>query len=99
MEKDIDLKKKTLEDLKYIAKMMKVKGISRLKKDELIAIILEHASENKEEAIIQQVKQQEEKPMIKRERKKRQVTDVGNSDQIESKNEFEEKKTKEHQGT
>ncbi|MDK2811141.1 MAG: transcription termination factor Rho [Petroclostridium sp.] len=56
MDKAVDLKKKTLEDLRYIAKMMGIKGTSRAKKDELIEMILQHA-ENSE-----QVK--DEKPLI-----------------------------------
>ncbi|WHH61430.1 transcription termination factor Rho [Petroclostridium sp. X23] len=46
MDKDIDLKKKTLEDLRYIAKMMGLKGISRAKKNELVQLILENAEKS-----------------------------------------------------
>ena len=35
----IDLQSKTLEDLRYIAKMMGVKNISKLKKNELLDIL------------------------------------------------------------
>ena len=38
---DINLQSKTLEDLRYIAKMMGIRNISRLKKEELAAKILE----------------------------------------------------------
>ncbi|MCX7709791.1 MAG: transcription termination factor Rho [Clostridia bacterium] len=38
---DINLQSKTLEDLRYIAKMMGIKNISRLKKDELIEKIMQ----------------------------------------------------------
>ncbi|NLY44333.1 MAG: transcription termination factor Rho [Clostridiaceae bacterium] len=46
MDRDIDLKKKTLEDLRYIAKMLGIKGISRARKNELIQIILEYTKQN-----------------------------------------------------
>lgn len=46
MDREIDLKKKTLEDLRYIAKMLGIKGISRARKNELIQIILENAKQN-----------------------------------------------------
>ena len=55
MDRDVDLKKKTLQDLKYIAKMMGIKGVSTARKAELIEIILKHSQEEKP---------QEEKPVI-----------------------------------
>jgi transcription termination factor Rho len=45
---EVNLTKKTLEDLRYIAKMMKLKNISRLRKDELIKRILEAGVEIQE---------------------------------------------------
>lgn len=47
MDREI-LKKKTLEDLRYIAKMMNIKGTSRARKNELIDIILEHSETHQE---------------------------------------------------
>ncbi|MCX8129632.1 MAG: transcription termination factor Rho [Clostridia bacterium] len=38
---DINLERKTMEDLRYIAKMMNIKGLSKLKREELISKILE----------------------------------------------------------
>lgn len=43
----IDLQSKTLEDLRYIAKMMGVKNISKLKKNELLDILLKDSEEAK----------------------------------------------------
>jgi transcription termination factor Rho len=43
---DINLERKTLEDLRYIAKMMNIKGISKMKRDELINTILEAGKES-----------------------------------------------------
>ena len=43
----IDLQSKTLEDLRYIAKMMGVKNISKLKKDELLDILKNSEEANK----------------------------------------------------
>ncbi|MDF2985295.1 MAG: transcription termination factor Rho [Eubacterium sp.] len=44
----IDLQSKTLEDLRYIAKMMGVKNISKLKKNELLDILLKNSEESNE---------------------------------------------------
>ena len=41
----VDLQAKTLEDLRYIAKMMGLKGISKLKKDELAELIVNNNSD------------------------------------------------------
>lgn len=41
MDSNVNLKKKNLEDLRYIAKMMGVKGTARLKKDELINLLVQ----------------------------------------------------------
>ncbi|MDK2800345.1 MAG: transcription termination factor Rho [Clostridiales bacterium] len=77
MDKDIDLKKKTLEDLRYIGKMMGLKGISRLKKNELIEVILQHVEQNEEfkgEASLADTslqKNEEEQKVKKRGRKKK----------------------------
>lgn len=46
MDKEVDLKKKTLEDLRYIAKMLGIRGISRARKNELIQIILENTKQD-----------------------------------------------------
>jgi len=46
---DINLEKKTLEDLRYIAKMMGIKSITRLRKAELKEKILEVARQNEDE--------------------------------------------------
>jgi transcription termination factor Rho len=63
---DIKLESKTLEDLRFIAKMMNIKGIAKLKKEELISKILgeeankkskessSESSENKEPEAIQE---------------------------------------------
>ncbi len=45
----IDLQSKTLEDLRYIAKMMGVKNISKLKKNELVDILKNSEEENKKD--------------------------------------------------
>lgn len=52
---DINLQGKTLEDLRYIAKMMGIKNLSRLKKDELIEKITSSGSnsESRTENIVQ----------------------------------------------
>jgi len=42
----INLESKTLEDLRYIAKMMGLKSIMKYKKSELIAKILESENSN-----------------------------------------------------
>ncbi|MCG8501069.1 MAG: transcription termination factor Rho [Firmicutes bacterium] len=55
MDRDI-LKQKTLEDLRYIAKMMGIKKISRARKNELIEVILEHSEKNESS--------QDDKPLI-----------------------------------
>lgn len=46
---DINLKNKTMEDLRYIAKMMGLKNVTRLRKEELVKAILEAGSETQEE--------------------------------------------------
>lgn len=48
----IDLQSKTLEDLRYIAKMMGVKNISKLKKDELLDILKNSEEANKSNDLI-----------------------------------------------
>ena len=45
-----DLLKKKLEDLRYIAKMMEIKSITRYRKNELVDKILEKAKTYQEEA-------------------------------------------------
>lgn len=47
----IDLQSKTLEDLRYIAKMMGIKNISKLKKNELAEILLKGSGETGEKGI------------------------------------------------
>ena len=42
----VDLQAKTLEDLRYIAKMMGLKGITKLKKDELAELIISNNSDS-----------------------------------------------------
>ncbi|MGE4283261.1 MAG: transcription termination factor Rho [Clostridia bacterium] len=49
MDKEVDLKKKNLEDLRYIAKMMGIKGSSKVKKSELIEILLKSTNEGEKE--------------------------------------------------
>jgi len=59
---DINLRDKTLEDLRYIAKMMGLKNISRYKKNDLIEKILEHGintPDNTVERNIQEAKASE----------------------------------------
>lgn len=71
---DINLKGKTLEDLRYIAKMMNIKNISRLKKDELIEKILEEArkTENVDnKSNIEQEQPQEAVPEVVVKRRRR----------------------------
>lgn len=46
MDKKVEFKKKTLEDLRYIAKIMGIKGISRCRKDELIEVITKHIEQS-----------------------------------------------------
>lgn len=41
MENIVNLEKKTLEDLRFIAKVMGVKNISKYRKDELISLLTE----------------------------------------------------------
>jgi len=45
----INLQSKTLEDLRYIAKMMGVKNISKIKKNELMDLLVKNSGEIKEE--------------------------------------------------
>ncbi|MDF2523728.1 MAG: hypothetical protein K0R31_1369 [Clostridiales bacterium] len=54
---DINLNGKTMEDLRYIAKVMGIKNIAKFKKDELMQIILETAKkdDNKKEADMKSV--------------------------------------------
>jgi len=71
---DINLKGKTLEDLRYIAKMMNIKNISRLKKDELIEKILEEGrkTENVDnKSNIEQEQPQEAVPEVVVKRRRR----------------------------
>jgi len=49
MDNNIDLKGKKLEDLRYIAKIMGIKNISRLKKSELIEVIMQHVEKGQAE--------------------------------------------------
>ncbi len=48
MDKD-SLKQKTLQDLRYIAKMMKLKGISKARKNELIDLIIQNSKKQEEQ--------------------------------------------------
>ena len=70
---DINLKGKTLEDLRYIAKMLNIKGISRLKKDELIEKILEEGRKVQAEESSKKAEEQpqEVKPEVVVKRRKR----------------------------
>lgn len=45
---DINLENKTLEDLRYIAKMMGIKNVAKYKKGEIIEIILEFTKQKKD---------------------------------------------------
>ncbi len=47
----IDLQSKTLEDLRYIAKMMGIKNISKLKKNELADILLQSSNDTNAQGI------------------------------------------------
>lgn len=51
---DINLGSKSLEDIRYIAKMMGLKNISKFKKDELIEKILESGNVAKDETYVNQ---------------------------------------------
>ncbi len=57
---EIDLKAKTLADLRYIAKMMGIKSVTKYRKDELINKIYEAANEAKSEKT--SLSQQDEQP-------------------------------------
>ena len=58
---DINLEKKTLEDLRYIAKMMGIKNVAKYKKSEIIEVILEFNKQKKaNEAIELKIKNKEE---------------------------------------
>ncbi|RCX12348.1 transcription termination factor Rho [Anaerobacterium chartisolvens] len=46
---EINLERKTLEDLRYIAKMMNIKGVSRCKREELMKKIIEAGKEKASE--------------------------------------------------
>ncbi len=82
MDKD-SLKQKTLQDLRYIAKMMKLKGISKARKNELIDLIIQNSdkqektkknSDKKTESNEQNIKKTAENSEVStnREQKKQQ---------------------------
>jgi transcription termination factor Rho len=56
---EINLEKKTLEDLKYIAKMLGIKSVARYKKSEIIQIIKERQHEDKSSPKPEKLKDQE----------------------------------------
>jgi transcription termination factor Rho len=47
---NINLEKKTLEDLRYIAKMMGIKNVAKYKKSEIIEVILEFSKQKEKKA-------------------------------------------------
>jgi transcription termination factor Rho len=57
---EINLEKKTLEDLKYIAKMLGIKSVARYKKSEIIQIIKERQHEDKSLSKQENLRDQEE---------------------------------------
>jgi len=92
MDNIVDLHKKKLEDLKYIAKMLGIKNISKLKKNELIEIILQNTEKNQsatdEEAVLQNIETEEktepveekQKPKAKTTQSRRRKKDVVQDD-------------------
>jgi transcription termination factor Rho len=103
MDRDVDLKKKTLQDLKYIAKMMGIKGVSTARKSELIEIILKQNQEEKsqeekpyinvaEDESIKKIEKEKEKP--KRGRKKKEDSEKKGRHKDKEKEQGKELKTK-----
>jgi transcription termination factor Rho len=77
---DINLWNKALEDLRYIAKMMGIRNISKYKKEELIEKILELGKETEEteETKLKQTEENEEQiSKVKGRRKKRPEVEEG----------------------
>jgi len=58
---EVNLNSKTLEDLRYIAKVMGIKGVTKYRKNELIEKILSVARESAENTQQEQVKEEKEK--------------------------------------
>ena len=81
MEREVDLKKKKMDELKYIASTLGVPGIAKQKKDELIQLILDHVKKDEptvdatpDQNIEEQQKQEkteQEKPKKRAYRKKK----------------------------
>lgn len=95
----INLQSKTLEDLRYIAKMMGIKNISKLKKNELIDLITNNSdnlSESVKEAaeVISGEKPSNESPSIENKAEEGKKTVVENTEET-SKNADQENQSKE----
>jgi transcription termination factor Rho len=74
---DINLWNKALEDLRYIAKMMGIRNISKYKKEELIEKILELGKETEETKMKQTEENEEQISKVKGRRKKRPEIEEG----------------------
>jgi transcription termination factor Rho len=74
---DINLWNKALEDLRYIAKMMGIRNISKYKKEELIEKILELGKETEETKMKQTEENEEQISKVKGRRKKRPEVEEG----------------------
>lgn len=86
MEREVDLKKKKMDELRYIANTLGVPGIAKQKKDELIKLILEHVKE--EEPTVdatpnQNIEEQQKQENIEPEKPKKRAYRKRNVEQPE----------------
>jgi len=85
---EVNLGSKTLEDLRYIAKMMNLKNISKLRKDELIKRILEAANVTESEKTVEKPAEAEksapaeEAPTTLKRRRRKAAEKSGEAGQI-----------------
>jgi len=78
---EINLEKKKLEDLRYIAKMMGIKSVTKYRKEELIEKILEAGRSAAEQAQAEKTESPEEvladeKPVVSKKRRKKSEEDA-----------------------